>query len=283
MLTDLDHIVLICPDLDQGIDTYETLLGRSADWRAVDDGIGAGTAVFTVNGTALELFAPTGPGVVGDRLNQMLVKFGPRLTSLAYRTDDIEETHRLFGRRGLAPGDIGEGRSTDTRTGAERRWKRFRCPDDKCAGIKSFILEYETPLPVIAQAGPASVSGIDHVVVQTPNPDRATAIYGTRKGIRLALDRTFESWKTRLMFFELGGLTIEVAHRFDPAPDPSADDSLWGISWIVPDLAAAHERLSDAGVEVSEMRTGRRPATRVFTVKSGTLGVATLFIEILSD
>lgn len=283
MLTALDHIVLICPDLDQGIDTYETLLGRKVDWRAVDEEIGAGTAVFTVEGTALELFAPVGSGPVGERLSQMLSESGPRLTSLAYRTDDLEETHRLFGRRGLSPGEIGPGASTDIMSGDQRSWQRFRCPDSHCAGVKTFVLQYQTPLPTIKPFGPAAASGIDHVVVQTPNPDRAAAIYGTRKGIRLALDRTFEAWKTRLMFFKLGGLTIEIAHRFDPAPDPNANDSLWGISWIVPDLEAAHARLSDAGIEVSDMRKGRRPATRVFTAKSGTLGVATLFIEILSD
>ncbi len=33
-----------------------------------------------------------------------------------------------------------------------------------------------------------------------------------------------------------------------------------------------------AGVEVSDLRTGRRPGTQVFTVKSHTAGVPTLMI-----
>jgi hypothetical protein len=33
------------------------------------------------------------------------------------------------------------------------------------------------------------------------------------------------------------------------------------------------------GLDVSEVRTGRRPGTRVMTVKSGTSGVPTLLIE----
>jgi hypothetical protein len=33
------------------------------------------------------------------------------------------------------------------------------------------------------------------------------------------------------------------------------------------------------GVEVSEVRTGRKPGTRVMTVRSGTCGVPTLIVQ----
>lgn len=283
MLTALDHIVLICPSLDAAIETYTTLLGRSCDWRAQDDEAGTETALFQVAGGAIELLAPTKSGPAADKIRDMLAKTGPRLTSLAYRTDSIEDCHAQLLRRGLQPGDISSGQSQHHASSDRRTWQRFRCADPVMAGIKSFVLEHRSPLLDPQQCPPSSVSGMDHVVIQTPNPDRATAIYGARLGIRLALDRTFKDWKTRLLFFKLGGLTIEIAHRVDPETDPSLPDQLWGISWIVPDLEAAHERLSKAAVEVSDIRTGRKPGTRVFTVKSGTLGVATLFIEHLGS
>jgi hypothetical protein len=37
--------------------------------------------------------------------------------------------------------------------------------------------------------------------------------------------------------------------------------------------------MATAGLDVSEVRTGRRPGTRVFTVRSGALGVPTLVIQ----
>jgi hypothetical protein len=46
----------------------------------------------------------------------------------------------------------------------------------------------------------------------------------------------------------------------------------------VPSVAEAHVRLRAAGVAVSEIRTGRRPGTEVFTAKSHTAGVPTLLI-----
>ena len=36
---------------------------------------------------------------------------------------------------------------------------------------------------------------------------------------------------------------------------------------------------SQAGVDVSEVRTGRKPGTRVMTVRSGTCGVPTLLVQ----
>ena len=55
-----------------------------------------------------------------------------------------------------------------------------------------------------------------------------------------------------------------------------ARDRFWGISWRVVDADAARARLAAADFDVSEVRSGRRPGTRVFTVRAPTHGVATL-------
>ena len=99
------------------------------------------------------------------------------------------------------------------------------------------------------------------------------------RGIRLALDRTFEQWGARLLFFRVGGLTIEVAASLREEADPSAADHLWGIAYRVPDADAARQRLVEEGFDLSEVRRGRKPGTRVFTVRSETHGVATLCLE----
>jgi hypothetical protein len=97
-------------------------------------------------------------------------------------------------------------------------------------------------------------------------------------GLDLALDRTREEWKTRFLFFRTGGLTFEVINRLGEDHDPAAPDSIWGLTWTVDDLSAAHARLTEAGFNVSEQRTGRKPGSAVFTIRDGTLGVPTLFI-----
>ena len=282
MITRLDHFVLICPDIEAGVAAYETLLGAGPVWRAEDADMGSATALFKVDNTALELMAPAGEGPVGTRLTEMLANTGPAITSLAYEVADVGMAYHSFGRRGLAPSDISDGASTDSGTGAARSWKRFRCADSACAGIKTFILQHTSGALPGVQAGEGAVTSLDHLVINTPNPDRAIALYGARLDLRFALDRTAEQWETRFLFFRLGGqnsgLTLEVIHRLGEAHTSDADDKIWGLTWAVADLEAAHARLSSAGLTVSDMRTGRKPGSRVFTVKDGTLGIPTLFI-----
>ncbi len=276
MIDALDHIVLVCPEIEAGAAVYSSLLGREPSWRAKADG--AATALFSVQNTALELMAPDGTGQVADRLREIIAERGPGLTSLAFRTGDIAETHHKLARRGLIPGDITDGESTNLGDSSIRRWKRFRCSDEAMAGIKTFILQPESA-PKVAEPASGAVQSLDHIVINTPNPDRALGLYGAKLGLDLKLDRTAEQWKTRFLFFRTGGLTFEVIHRLGEAHDPAGPDTIWGLTWAVDDLAAAHARLSETGLDISDIRTGRKPGTSVFTVRNSTLGVPTLFIS----
>ena len=275
MISGLDHFVLVCPDIAMGTAIYERLLGRSVDWRASSGG--AATALFRLGNTSLELMAPDGEGTVADRLREIISEEGPGLKSLAFGTDDIALAHHKLTRRGLMPDEVAGGASTNEIDGKTRKWSRFRCSDSQTAGVKTFIVSPEASLP-LADATAGSAKSLDHIVISTPNPDRALGLYGARLGLDLALDRTREEWKTRFLFFRTGGLTFEVIHRLGETHDPSAPDSIWGLTWEVDDLSAAHARLTEAGFNVSEQRTGRKPGSTVFTVRDGTLGVPTLFI-----
>jgi len=277
MITRLDHLVLLCPDLEAGISEYQTLLGIQPVWQSETEG--QISAVFPVGNTALELVAPQGDGQTADRLRQMTAQ-GARLTSLVYASDDLCGDHHGLARRGLSPQDIRPGQSRDQKTGAHSQWQVFRLSDETMAGVKSFVIERSEGLPETSgQDLPGQVSRLDHLVITTPNPDRAVANYGARLGLRLALDRRAEEWKTRFLFFRLADLTLEIIHRLDHALPLSGPDQLWGLTWQTEALEAAHQRLSEARLDLSEIRTGRKPGSRVFTVRSGTLGVPTLFIE----
>src|SRR5258706_14321420 len=106
-----------------------------------------------------------------------------------------------------------------------------------------------------------AITAMDHVVVSTPDPERAAALYGARLGLDMALDRSHPDWG-RLMFFRCGDLIVEVVHR--PGKDATADkahDRLWGLSWRVADIDAARARLPSAGVALSGGGAGRKPGT----------------------
>jgi catechol 2,3-dioxygenase-like lactoylglutathione lyase family enzyme len=164
-----------------------------------------------------------------------------------------------------------------------RTWRRFRTPPEAGAGVRWFFIEPLDGILEPAEVPLGHVHALDHLVINTPNPDRAMALYGAKLGLRLALDRTAPEWGVRLIFFRTGGLTVEIAHRLGQAEDPSGPDSIWGLTWRVGDIEAAHDRLTRSGFNVSEVRSGRRPGTRVFTVRDGTMGVPTLFISGVAD
>lgn len=137
--------------------------------------------------------------------------------------------------------------------------------------------EAPPPSPLLKSSEAASINALDHVVVRTPNPERAVALYAGRLGLDLRLDRSNPDWSQRLLFFRCGDLVVEMAHDLK-AGVSGAPDELWGLSWRTPDIALCNKRLKDAGVEVTEPRTGRRPGTEVFTVKSHTANVPTIVI-----
>jgi catechol 2,3-dioxygenase-like lactoylglutathione lyase family enzyme len=141
--------------------------------------------------------------------------------------------------------------------------------------------ELPPALPVGDEAG--VVSALDHVVIMTRDPDAAKQLYGDTLGIRLALDRSFEKRGVRLLFFRLGGATIEIAAQLREKTElgeaESDRDRLWGVAWQVPDAERARARIVEAGLSATQVRDGHKPGTRVFSVEGEPLGVPTLMIQ----
>lgn len=278
MINGLDHVLIVCTSVDDAENAYSALLGREPDWRASDTG-GSSTVIYQLENTALEIMAPQGGGPLARRLHAMIDQDGAGLKSLIFSTDDLGEARSTYDRRGLKPDEIAVGESVDPYSGKSRSWSRMRMDEAATHGVRIFALQRRASDPMTYKAGsPDAVSGLDHVVINTANPDRAAALYGARLGLRLALDRSNPDWDMRLMFFRAGGMTIELAHRIS-AGVGNQPDKLWGLSWRVPDIEAAHARLLDANFAVTSIRAGRRAGTRVFTVRDGTMGVPTLVLS----
>ena len=279
MITRLDHVVIAVRDLAAAVGAYETLLGRGPSWKSEAHGGGAAIVTFGLANVALEIMAPSGDGPVADRLRAVLDAEGEGLASIVFAVDDMERTHRRLQRVALEPEPIVDGESVDRLSGVTRHWRRTRASGRLTHGVRIFLMEQAVrpPAPLLA-AEPAAVSGLDHVVIRTPYPERAAALYGTRLGLDLRLDRTNMDWGARLMFFRCGDLIVELAHDLKVG-ESSGPDQLWGLSWRVPDAGSTHDRLRSAGIDVSDLRPGRKPGTRVFTVRARTCGVATLVLE----
>ncbi|UFX43319.1 VOC family protein [Bradyrhizobium sp. 41S5] len=278
MITGLDHVVVLTGDIAAASAAYETLFARAPAWR--NSGDGADRVLFTLDNTTLELMAPRGDDDAAQRVRSALVTQGEGLASLCFRTSDIARTHRRLDRLTLKPEPVAEVESRDETSGATLSWKRTRAATDATRGVRMFFLERAQERPLSVRTTPASITAMDHVVVSTADPERAAALYGARLGLDMALDRSHPEWG-RLMFFRCGDLVVEVTHRpsKENKADTDAPDRLRGICWRVADIEATRARLVAAGADVSEIRTGRKPGTRVMTVRNGTCGVPTLLVQ----
>src|SRR5712672_4038870 len=273
MITGLDHVVVLLADIKAGAAAYELLLGRAPSWRSQSDG--AETVLFTLDNMTLELMAPAGATPTADRIRSVINIWGEGLASICFRVGDIAKMHRRLDRLALKPDPIAEVESRDSDSGGTLSWKRTRAATDMTRGVRMFFLELAQERPHSAATAAAPILALDHVGVSSQDPERAAALYGARLGLDMALDRSHPAWG-RLMFFRCGDLIVEVVHR----PDAHADkDKLWGLSWRVAEIDATRARLASAGIDVSEVRTGRKPGTRVLTVRNGTCGIPTLLVE----
>jgi catechol 2,3-dioxygenase-like lactoylglutathione lyase family enzyme len=271
----LDHLVVLVEDIEAGTRAYQSLLGCSPAWRSESEGSRA--VLFTLGNMSLELMAPAGQTPAAEHIREAISQSGEGLASICFRVDDVGKMHRRLDRLALQPEAIAEVESRDIGSGAMLRWKRTRAATDLTRGVRLFLLELAQARNLSAATSDAPVLGLDHVVISTDDPERAAALYGARLGLDMALDRSHPDWG-RLMFFRCGDLIVELVQRPGGLKD-TARDRLWGLSWRVADLEAVRARLMAAGFGVSEVRAGRKPGTRVMTVRDGTCGVNTLLLE----
>jgi catechol 2,3-dioxygenase-like lactoylglutathione lyase family enzyme len=275
MICGLDHLVVLIDDIAAGAKAYELLLGQAPSWRSQSDG--SETVLFTLDNMTLELMAPEGDSPTAERIRNVIRIWGEGLASICFRVDDIAKMHRRLDRVALKPDPVAEVESRDLGSDATLHWKRTRSPTDLTRGVRMFFLELAQARPHSAAISLAPILGLDHVVVSTEDPERAAALYGARLGLDMALDRSHQDWG-QLMFFRCGDLIVEVVKR-PVAGSDQAHDKLWGLSWRVADIDATRARLVAAGVGVSEVRAGRKPGTRVMSVRDCTCGVHTLVLE----
>jgi catechol 2,3-dioxygenase-like lactoylglutathione lyase family enzyme len=277
VITGLDHVVVVVRDIAAATTAYQTLFARMPAWRYGGDG--AERVLFTLDNMTVEFISPSGEGTAADLLRSIIAGQGEGLASICFRTSDILKMHRRLDRLALQPTPVTEAESNDGASGATMSWKRTRTATEATRGVRLFFLELAKERPLSVRTTVASITAMDHVVIATADPERAAALYGARLGLDMALDRSHPDWG-RLMFFRCGDLIVEIVQR--PGKEAVVDkahDKLWGLSWRVADIDATRARLVEAGVEVSDVRTGRKPGTRVLSVRTGTCGIPTLLVE----
>ena len=279
MITGLDHVALAVNDLDAAIAGYTALLGRKPNWVGGDGG--ARHAWFQLPNMALDVISPHGEGAFGDTIRKHLAEHGEGIWALAFTVSDIEAATKLLGRRGLRGSAPGPVRSTHE-DGRKRYWTTSSLTPADTGGLTILLAApprdgVAWPLSEPLDDEAAAVTQLDHVVINTANPDRALAVYGAKLGLDLRLDRSNAEWGVRQLFFRCGDAVVEMGASLKSLAS-DAPDRFGGLAWRVADPDAVQARIAAAGFDVSDVRTGRKPGTKVFTVRSGVPAAPALMI-----
>jgi len=281
LIEKLDHLVIAVSDLDSAVESYTKLFGYGPSWRGVHEQLGTANALFPVENTYLELLASNGNEGAGAAMIKATLELnGEGLAGLVLGTSNIQDLKESLLESGVELQDLALGEGVDSDQGLKRTWKNLFLPFSLTRGMFAFIIQHESgELPSVHGRSSSTINKLDHVVVNTNDPEGFKSLYGDTFGIRLALDQTVEKWGGRMLFFRLNHTTIEVIGKPDE-DDPT--DKLWGLAWSVEDLKATHQRLVKEGLEISEVKAGRKENTLVCSVKSDTCNVPTLLIQHLS-
>jgi len=253
-LSTLAEVAVQVGDLAAATRTYAGLLGRSP---AVENATGT---LFTLANCSLHLSPGPPDGVEG-------------VAALGFGTRDLARARAELARRGLP--------TAEPRVASPSRQPCSEVSPGATRQIAVRVFEEVEPErsvspPRVEEA--AAVRLLDHTVVLSNDLEATKRVMGEGLGLRLALDKTFEQRGVRLLFFRVGGTTVEIGGPIG-GRQPPGPDRFGGLAWQVPDADAAHARLRKLGFELDGVRKGHKPGTRVFTVKSGTHGVPTLIIE----
>ena len=246
-------------------------------WSGEHKELGTSNALFVFKNTYFELLSATGEGLGADLVNHYLNQSGEGLIGIVFATDDIKKAKSSLEEQGFNMPDISSGEGINSSDQQVRRWKNLFLPPELSRGLFSFIIEHtEGALPSPMSYEPSSPHSLDHVVINTNDADSFIDIYKDAFGIRLALDKTIEHWKKRMLFFRLSKTTIEVIEEQN---DQETADTLWGLAWSVASIEETHKRLLGEGIDITPIKKGIKDKTLVATINSHTHNVPTLLIE----
>ena len=278
MIKSIDHILIAVQNLEESSLQYEKILGLKPTWRGKHPNLGTENILFPLENLYLELIAGTSQGFLADQVNDHIKENGESIFGIALEVGNIEGVLQSKEYSNFQNIEITSGEGINLDSGAKRKWKNIMLPQESTRGVFTLLIEHTSGvLPKYDSFDNDQIECLDHIVINSNDPDGLIELYRDTYGIRLALDQYVEKWGGRMLFFRTNQTTIEAIGIKNDADKPI--DKAWGLAWTTKDIKKTHARLVSEGVEISDVKDGRKPNTLVATLKSHTCNIPTLLIE----
>ncbi|MEC7890655.1 MAG: hypothetical protein VX775_02675, partial [Pseudomonadota bacterium] len=194
--------------------------------------------------------------------------------ALSIISDDIFGDHKKFKQMNLNISDI-EEIDFNFRNRKNVKSRLFSLKKTNSSDLNLLIFDKDTSLSNKGNYEDDTISKFNQIIIYTPDVEYLRNLFTEKLGIRLALDKIFNFGEKdiRMMFFRIGGVTLEVIEN----PD-SKSLSYGGVGWHSENISKCHKRLIDSNFELSEIRKGRKPGTVVATIRNAPLKMPTIII-----
>ena len=196
------------------------------------------------------------------------------IQALSLISNNIVDDHNKFKEMDLDISEIEEinYNSTD-KTNTNSRF--FKIKKTNFFDLDLLVFEEKTNLEYESTFEDFTISKFNQIIIYTPDIEYLKDLFANKLGIRLALDKIFNFGEKdiRMMFFRIGGVTLEVIENYD-----TKSLSYGGIGWHSENISKCHKRLIDSNFDMSEVRKGRKPGTIVSTIRNAPLLIPTIII-----
>ena len=234
-----------------------TIAGDPARWRSIGLTV-TDRGLIPLMGTSLRLVAPSRPDAGDDDRTGSNGDAGH---------DHSGHDHSGNDRVGSdQSGGDGSG-GGDARFGGIVGWALSDAPEPRLEVVDGLASEYVAAAEPVFAAHDLGASGLDHVVVLTPDLQRTSEAIATATGCELKRIREVGEMRQGFHRIGRGGLIVELVERPDVPEGPA---TFWGLVLNVDDLDAACALLGPD--RISSPKAAVQPGRRIATVR-GSVGL----------
>ena len=272
MLIRVQNIFLATKNIEETSQKFSIFFGQSPNFIGQSRKLGIDIISFGLNKTNICLISPKKSGIWSEKLYNFLKNKGEGIFGINFFSDDFDKDYNNFVKNDLKLSDKIES-SFEVNNDIEIKFSFFNILDKTIESL-NILVSSEIDFKENKSSLKNNVSKVNQLVIQTEDPETIKEIFEGKLSIRLALDKTFKKWAGRMLFFRLGGLTLEVIE----GKDIKQNSEYFGIGWHVDNYNKCYDYLLNDGFRLSKIRAGRKEGTLVSTLKEPILNIPTILI-----